>query len=173
MRCDLTVENLMATVEMLPNQRAQAEVLSIGLTVGYPKVADAVAWADRIIADDPSPDLTVIDISMSGSRTNDDIISLLQGVPGGFDNVEVIRTAMAQMLAAIDNVPSYATAIALCLKRMAHAGRLPESPFGGNAYSFDEDFYLAREGICGSEAAVRQDLRNYLASHAAPEPLSG
>ncbi len=79
---------------------------------------------------------------------------------------------MAQMLPALDNDPACVAAITDWLKRMARSGQLPAEQFGGRAFSFGEDLYLAREGICGSEESVRDAVRIYLASHAATDPLS-
>jgi len=42
---------------MMPNQKEEAELLRHGLLAGVRTVADAVAWADQVIAADPKPDM--------------------------------------------------------------------------------------------------------------------
>jgi len=49
----------------MSRQKEQAEVLRLGLLAGVRTVGDAVAWADSVIAADPSPDIAVIEVASS------------------------------------------------------------------------------------------------------------
>jgi hypothetical protein len=49
---------------MLPGQKTTAESLRLGLAAGYRSVRDAVAWADHILAEDPAPDVEIMDVAI-------------------------------------------------------------------------------------------------------------
>jgi hypothetical protein len=151
---------------MTPNQKEQAEVLRHGLQVGIRTVADAVAWADAIVAADPQPDFAVIEVACSGRRRPREVIALLREVGGECNAIDVIRRAMADLRSALATDPARGPEIASWLYRLAIDGDLPEEHFGLEPYSLEDFFELARAGTYGTFADALRDLDAYLEQHA-------
>jgi hypothetical protein len=154
---------------MLPGQKEEAEVLRVAIMSGFATVADAVAWADRVIVADPRPDGAVLDVSLAGGGSPAAMVTLLRDVPGEFDQVSVMRAVLACMLRALDADPARAEHVAHALYWLRMDGELPDEPFGWEPYLLEDDFDLARDGYLPREEAVAP-LRRYLHEHAAPDP---
>jgi hypothetical protein len=151
---------------MMPNQKEQAEVLRYGLQAGVRTVADAVAWADSIIAADPQPDIAVIEVACGGRRPAHEMVSLLRDVAGQCDRVGVIRRAMADLRTALVANPARGPEIASWLYQLATGGELPEEQFGQDPYSLGDWFVLASSGTYGTTADAARALDPYLERHA-------
>ena len=80
---------------MLPGLKDEAETLRVAIAAGLATVADAVAWADRVIVAEPRPDPALLDISLAGRGSAAAMISLLRDVPGEVDRVKVVRGVLA------------------------------------------------------------------------------
>jgi hypothetical protein len=128
---------------MMAGQKEQAEVLRHGLLAGSRTVADAVAWADAVIAADPHPDIAVIEVATSSRRQPADMSGLLRNVRGEFDPVVVIRRAMTDLRRALADDPGRGPQIARWLYELATSGELPEQEFGSDAYVLGDWFALA------------------------------
>ncbi|SOD02119.1 hypothetical protein SAMN05216486_10259 [bacterium JGI 053] len=155
---------------MLPGQKQEAEALRVAITRGFAAVADAVAWADRVIVADPRPDWALLDISLAGRGSPADMITLLRDVPGEVDHESVMRDVLARMLRALDADAARAERIANSLYWMKSDGDLPDEPFGWEPYTIADVFALARVGTYGSRDEAVRELRRYLHAHAASEP---
>lgn len=151
---------------MMPNQKEQAEVLRCGLQAGVRTVADAVAWADSIIAADPQPDIAVIEVACGGLRRPGEMVSLLREVGGESDRVTVIRRAMADLRSALLANPARGPEIAGWLYQLATTGELPEEQFGQEPYSLGDWFALASAGTYGTIADAVRALDAYLERYA-------
>ena len=155
---------------MLPGQKEEAEALRVAITRGFATVADAVAWADRVIVADPRPDWALLDISLAGRGSPADMITLLREVPGEVDHERVMRGVLACMLRALDADAARGERIANALYSMKADGELPDEPFGWEPYTIADMFELARVGTYGSRDEAVRELRRYLHAHADPEP---
>jgi hypothetical protein len=151
---------------MMPKQKEEAEVLRHGLLAGVRTVADAVAWADSMVAADPKPDIAVIEVASSARRSTADVVALLRDVPGECDSVAAIRRAMADLRTALASEPARGLEIARWLYQLGTSGELPEEQFGQEAYSLEDWFYLASRGMYGTSADALRNLDAYLERHA-------
>jgi|SRR6516165_2695982 hypothetical protein len=151
---------------MMPRQKTEAEVLRHDLNAGIRTVAEAVAWADAIIAADPHPDFAVIEVACSGRRRPMDVIALLREVGGECDAVEVVRRAMANARVALRAHPERGPDVASWLFRLAVNDELPTEQFGVEPYSLDDMFQLARLGTYGTIPDALRELDEYLERHA-------
>ncbi len=131
-------------------------------------MADAVAWADALIAADPHPDEAVIEIATSASRPLHEVCALLGIVGGVCDPIAVIRRTMGDLRRALAEDSSKGPHIARFIYELALNDELPEGEFGPEPYSLDDSFHLAMSGISGTyESAVRR-LDEYLREHGLP-----
>jgi hypothetical protein len=151
---------------MMPNQKEEAEILRHGLLADVRTVADAVAWADGIIAADPKPDIAVMEVASSARRHTAEVVTLLRDVPGECNPVAVIRHAMVDLRTALAAEPARGLGIARWLYQLATSGELPEEDFGQEAYSLEDWFYLASSGTYGTSADALRNLDAYLERHA-------
>src|SRR5690606_11847619 len=62
-----------------------AEVYRIGIDIGLLTAQDAIQWADNIIEHMESPPYELIDLSLSGNESEEDICFKLSHVNGNFD----------------------------------------------------------------------------------------
>jgi hypothetical protein len=153
---------------MRTGQKEEAEVLRHGLLAGTWTVADAVVWADSVIAADPRPDIAVIEVATSARRHASEVTALLRDVAGECDPVMVIRRSMSDLRRALSVDPTRGPQIARWLYQLAINGELPHAEFGSDAYMIEDWFTLASSGTFGTfEGAVRE-LDAYLERHARP-----
>jgi hypothetical protein len=152
---------------MEPRYRARADVLRLGIVAGYRSIAEAVKWADDIIATDPAPPAAIIDVALGGRQDRSGMTELLTAVPGESDPVDAARELLAQLLDELHGDRFTPDAVAKLVYNLVVLGHLPEDPFGLEPWSLEEDFALVRDGIYGSydDATVR--LERYLTIHAA------
>jgi hypothetical protein len=107
------------------NDKEDAETLRCGLLAGYARVTDAVAWADAVIAWEPTPDITIIEVALAGRQRPADVAALLSEVPGEADSVRVRRRLLGRMLQALDADLAQGARIARWLYQWALCGELP------------------------------------------------
>ncbi len=147
---------------MIRDQKRDAELLRLGLITGTHTVADAVAWADRVIAADPHPDIEVIDVAMATRRRPVEVASLLGRVRGDVDPALVARQWLAALHAEVVAVPRKAQEVATLIYRAAAAGILPEEMTSdSDCWGLDEAFEFMKY-----DEAVRAVL-DFLARHGA------
>ena len=147
------------------NYKESAESLRCGLLVGYVTVRETVAWAGAVIAQEPAPHPTIIEVALAGRQPPADVAALLREVPGDADPIRVRRRLLARMLQALDRDPTQGERIAQWLYQLAVHGELPEEAFGWQAHGLDDTFEAARTGVYGSHAAAVTELREYLHRH--------
>ena len=153
---------------MMPGQKEQAEVLRHGLMSGSRTVADAIAWADSVIAADPQPDMEIIEIAATSRRQPAYVSVLLRNVAGECDRLAVIRRSMTDLRRDLAADPSRGPQIARWLYELATGGELPEGEFGSEAYALEDWFALASRGTLGTYDSAVRELDAYLGRHARP-----
>jgi hypothetical protein len=151
---------------MLTGQKESAEALRFGLAAGSSSVADAVAWADRVVVEDPAPDVAIIEVALAVGRAAADVIALLGFVAGQADAITVTRRVLAGFLRELDAHPERGDEIARRLYQGVGQGWLPEEHFGWEASALDDEFDLARTGFYASRESPLRQLRSYLSREA-------
>jgi len=151
----------------MTGRKAEAETLRCGLLAGCATVAEAVAWADAVLAAADAPDIAIIEVSLAGRRAPAEVAGLLDAVPGQADGIEVRRRLMSRMLRLLDEEPSRGDEIARWLYGLASSGELPDEVFGWEPYGLDDTFDLVRNRVYGAHADAVAQLRAYLERHSA------
>lgn len=62
--------------------KEEAEAFRLALIEARATVAEVVAWADKIIQENPDTPFEILDISSSGQSSVPDMVSKLSQVPG-------------------------------------------------------------------------------------------
>ena len=154
-------------------QKNEAERLRLGIRGGWLKIADAVAWADRQIDQTPQPDLALVDLALAQNRTREEVVALLEAVPGSADSVAVMRCCLNDLLETVEREPRLAPDAARWLEAAANRGELPESEFGLEAFGLDDAFALAEQGTYGTLEDARDRLVAFLRQHSRREASHG
>lgn len=149
----------------MATQKHQAERLRIGLGGRWIQVRDAIAWADRQIAEASHPHPALIDIALAHNRRREDVEALLAAIPGSVDAVSVMRLCLGDMLEAVERDPRLAADAARWLYHAALREELPEAEFGLEAYAVEDAFSLAEQGIYGTVGEARDRLLAFLREH--------
>ncbi len=102
--------------------RNQAEALAVGLEAGALSVADAVAWADMVIAAEPAPAANVCEIATMARCTTQEVVDALRTVPGPCDRAVAEVLVVWRLARSLTADRSNATSIASALYKLALAG---------------------------------------------------
>lgn len=151
----------------MSSYRAAADLLRLAVASGYRPVADAVAWADAIVAADPAPPVEIIEVALGGQLDRSAMAELLDAVPGETNLVEVARQVLGQLRAELGRDRFAPAAIAKLLYDMASLGYLPEEHFGPEPRFLDDSFELAARGAYGTYEDATARLERYLTAHGA------
>lgn len=82
---------------MQPSLRQYADYFAIGLLLDLCLVNEVIAWVDQLIEEDDYPSDWMIELSTSAGRHPQDIIHLLDLVPGQKDLEVSLRLAIAKL----------------------------------------------------------------------------
>ncbi len=150
---------------MTDQLKEDAEVLRRGMLLGLVPVARIVAWTDRRIAGTAAEQLPtqLLDVAISGGRTNSVVAALLADVPGHADVVRASRRVLGLLAEWYATHPEDGGWIARTIYHLAAAGDLPEDAFGTEAYSLDDLF--ANPAVSTPEQA-HADLLKFLQRYA-------
>jgi hypothetical protein len=130
-------------------------VFHIGLTNGIIDKSEIVNWADEIIQKDSEPDYFIIEVSLSGHKNDNELISLLNEYIGenkpaisGRVILGLLYTRLIKDKLPLDKIISV-------IYRIVRDGELNEKD-EGFLYGLDEDYCLAEDGIIGSIEEVKE-----------------
>jgi hypothetical protein len=101
--------------------RDEAEAMALGLTSAFFTVADAVAWADALIARVDAPPAEICDVALSSHRPAQDVARLLRSTPGRPDVAMVWRLLFSAMLTAIRRNEAGAGIVAAALRNLGNS----------------------------------------------------
>lgn len=147
----------------------QAEHLRFGIRGGWLKVEQAVAWADSQIAQSLSPHPALLEVALARNRSREEVVALLQAVPGTADSTGVMRRCLADLLELVERQTDRARDVAKWLEVAANEGFLPASEFGGEPTALDDVFALAERGVYGTVLEAQERLLSFLRMHARRE----
>jgi hypothetical protein len=154
-----------------PSPRFVADVLAEGSALGLYDRSDIVAWALEIVEREPQPSIVFINLAMASRLDESAIAELLHDVPGEPGERSTLAAlvgvlAKGAVAGHLDAREAARTLYMLCMDA--------PGAFGGLA-RFDDDFYLADDGMGSAEEAaaeLRSALRPFEAL-AAGFPLPG
>ena len=150
-------------------QKDKAERLRIGIRGGWLQIAEAVGWADREIEQTSQPHPALIDLASAHNRAREEVVALLEAVPGSADLVSVMRWCLSDLLETIQREPALSADAARWLENAAHRGELPESAFGSEPFALADEFALAEQRTYGTVEGARNRLVAFLRQHARRE----
>lgn len=111
---------------MSSNLRNSAEALAVRLEIGAAGVADAVAWADSVMAAESHPHWSVCEVATMGKSYEPDVARALREVPGEFDEKWLCQEVIQQLARGLAEDRTRADKIASALYELAWADELPE-----------------------------------------------
>lgn len=145
------------------NLKEDAEVLRICLETTITSVPEAVEWADKYIEQTAEPDFSMIEVSLAGRKSADDVARILADVKGKADEKRVIKRVFDIMKSLFERDPKQDTAIAHALFKIASAGKSPSKEAESFMFWFDDELSLTRSGYKRREIEeLHKELRDFL-----------
>lgn len=143
------------------NLKEQAEVYKLGLLIGYFKIEDVILWADFVIENDENPNLVIIDVSLSGKKGINEVVSQLGNINGKIDINTPVKTILGLLYKDLvnENISVYEIA----RKLYVLSNNIPSDSLG-DAKRFTlntlED-YLALYGLKNVTIQIIELLKEY------------
>jgi hypothetical protein len=148
---------------MESSHKHEAERLRLGIAGGWVPIDAAVAWADQIILEDPSPASAIIDVALAGKQSRSEVATLLARIDGETDALAARKQALGNLLDWIGQDVEKGGSAARYLYELACSGLIPEEHFGWEPYALWDTYDLARQGIYGTLNDALREVRAYLA----------
>jgi hypothetical protein len=120
--------------------RNEAELVRRGLLARYLTVAEAVAWADSVIAREPQPPIEVIELALAGTRRPEDAAGELRPLTAGIPASALLAEMVGHMRAVLERDEQRAPVIAWNLFHLALSGVLPARTELADLYSVAYEF---------------------------------
>uniref|UniRef100_UPI00260FE01A hypothetical protein n=1 Tax=uncultured Mucilaginibacter sp. TaxID=797541 RepID=UPI00260FE01A len=140
------------------------EVFSIALTNGLLDKSEVVKWADRIITSDSEPEYFIIELSLCGHKTLNDIVSLINEFIGKnkpqVSGRVILGFLYKQYLARKITLRKVVSTINWIVWQADLTDE--EKSF---MYGLDEDFECAEDGIYGTVEAVEKETICFLETY--------
>ena len=146
--------------------RAAAAFYRAGVASGIVRGADAVGWADRVIASAPAPPTELFDVSLAPPSSVTALVDALRPLAGpdalGEATARALLDVLRRQLAAGEVTPEAAIAIAYHMTRGLEFG----SELWREAMMLEEYFALAKDGVVGDTADMSEQVRAWLGQFA-------
>lgn len=146
--------------------KTEAEALRLALLSELASPQDVIRWADRTIAEEPTPHISIIDLALALGEGAERLMLRLSDVPGDGSLDAAIRLLLKVLLQRFDGGADPRT-VAEYLYRLSRTTPWPEEQFGIAPYWLDDLFHpeTAFGGIYYRDALAA--LREYLMKHTA------
>lgn len=142
--------------------KEQAEVYRVGLLLGLFKLSDVISWCDSIIMAEASPDVAIIEASISGSKGINAVSNALSEVNGEFNKRLVTKVIFRSMYDLVNRDRKQAPQVAEWLYRMAFDyGALDEEAKSEMTYYYDA-IDLAVDCIYGDVEELTDRMLQFL-----------
>ena len=115
-----------------------AEFYIQALDNGLIEVADVIAWADNIILQEESPELSIIEVSMSASKAKYEVFSALSAVAVGADLELVQRKILLRMAEKLAHEPEYLPLVISYLYWKAGDNEITDEGLRAEIYELDD-----------------------------------
>ncbi len=145
--------------------KTEAELYRRRLAKSSEVLSEIVVWADSIIASDEVFDPLISEIAMSGDKNIHYVDALLSRLPGECTPAEVSALQLAHLKRQLDANPLVAKSIAWQIYLMAVDGCFESQELEFAAYTLDDGFELADQGVTTAEEAL-DDLKSFLNAYA-------
>ncbi|MBM0745549.1 hypothetical protein JOY44_29915 (plasmid) [Phormidium sp. CLA17] len=145
--------------------KEQAEFYRVGLLLGSVKLADVIAWCDSVIMAEASPDINIIEASVSGSKGINAVADALSQVKGEFDKRALTRRIFRSMFDLVSQDRKQAPKVAGWLYHMATDNDVPNDEAEPEMWCFWDAIDLAVDGIYGDEEKLVDEMLQFLKTH--------
>ncbi len=142
--------------------KTTAEYFRRGLMLGLHSVTDVMPWLDRILTTEATPDIALIEASLSGSQGTLAVADWLAQTQGAFDNRIVAGRLLGAMGALLQRKPAQSQKVTGWLYQMAMDDEVPDEAAGAAMWYFDDALGLAVNGVYGSAEELCDELRVFL-----------
>lgn len=145
--------------------KTEAEALRLALSSGLVSPQDVIGWADRTIAREPAPHISIIELALAVNEGPDRLALRLSEIAGEDSPHVAIRLLLKGLLQRLAR-GSDPRMVAEGLYRLSRTPGWPEEEFGTEPYWLDDLFQpeTAFGGVYYGEALAA--LREYLTKHA-------
>lgn len=137
------------------------EVFSIALTNGILGKKEVIKWADNIISQDEKPDYFIIELSLCGHKSINDIISLINEYVGQDKPIISGRIFIGLLYEAYLTGQIKLNQVTRAIYWIIWEDRLTEDE-RDLIYGIDEDYECAIDGIYGTIENVEKEVLRFL-----------
>ncbi len=137
------------------------EVFRIGLTNGLLEKEEVINWADQIIQQSAQPDYFVIELSLCGHKSINDIVSLINEFAGEPKPVVSGRVILGFAHRQYTKKLITLRKVTATIYWLVWQGELSETE-KSFMYSLDEDLDCAESGIYGTVEAVEKEALRFI-----------
>ncbi|HLP04237.1 MAG TPA: hypothetical protein VK152_02300 [Paludibacter sp.] len=137
------------------------EVFSIALTNGLLDKEEVIKWADNIITQDEEPDYFIIELSLCGHKSINDIVSLINEYVGQDKPKISGRIFLGLLYRAYLTGHIKLDKVTRAIYWIVWEDRLTEDE-KSLIYGIDEDYDCAIDGIYGSVEIVEKEVLRFL-----------
>ncbi len=152
------------------DMKEQAEVFRVGLLLGLFKLSDVIAWCDSVIMEEATPDIAIIEASISGSKGVNAVANALSEVEGEFNKRSVTKLIFRSMYDSVNQDRKQAPQIAEWLYRMAFDYGAPDEEAESEMTYYYDAIDLAVDGIYGDAEKLTEKMLQFLHEYSISAP---
>jgi hypothetical protein len=146
--------------------KATSAYYKLCLLTGLVEVQEVIAWADAIIMAEDAPDISLIEVSMAGSRGLQALTNALEDVRGDYDKERVTKSVFTRMLDLTLREERSPAQIARALFVMAAEGEVPDDDARSIMMGFDEELSWAQNGSYEYVKSLETEMIQFLRQNA-------
>lgn len=155
----INLESEVTTME--PTRKDMAEFFRLSLLAGFGEPAEVIRWADSIVGAEASPHIAFIELCIAVAQPTGRLGDLLHEVPGQVTPELPVRMLLGAAARFISAHAADSERMLLRLYRVAGLEHFPERIYF-QLVSLEDAYALARDGVYGTLAEVRQDFAAFL-----------
>jgi hypothetical protein len=147
-----------------PTRKEVAEFFRLGLRLGLFDTSPIIKWADSIIEQEDKPDISIIDVSLAGSRGINETITCLGEIKGHLREDVPVELLLAYFRRKLVSGQLNIDSVAAMFYSLA---KMPEvtGDVAGALHVLDENLSMAEDGLCGSVEEALDDIKCFLEEH--------
>ena len=144
-----------------PNTKEMADYFKLGLRLGLLDQSPVIIWADALIHAQEKPDISIIELSLSGGRSLNDTIACLGNIKGEANTDTAIKLTLAHLWREVKTGRMSLDAASVILYRLKDLATA-QSDVIDKICTLDENLSLAEDGVYGSIEEALNEIRDYL-----------
>ncbi|WFD08717.1 hypothetical protein [Tepidibacter hydrothermalis] len=143
--------------------KLKAELYRLALSCGFLTKKDVIDWADNEIMISENPDISIIELSLLGSKNVEEVISKLKEVTGNIDEEVTLKILLGLFYKEIIKNPNKIQVISTELYHLYLSVEIDnkEECYLWMMY-LDDEFHLANNGTYGDVEEVKSRYIDFL-----------